>query len=157
MRSVSPRGSGWVCTSQVTHRSPTRYRVVLLTSLLYKWNRRCGLDNGGQKLVSYNSAGNWFSFPGSSSGRRYSELKARGQSRDDVAFATAVDCWVGSRHLGSTKEIIKVGLPGTQGTSTISSRPKVKLGRLRPFRYFAAVCDKAVMRIGSAMVASQFT
>src|SRR3954464_9661726 len=43
------------------------------------------------------------------------------------------------------------------GTSIISSRPKVKLGRLRPFMYLAAVCDSAVTRIGSAMVESQGT
>jgi hypothetical protein len=32
MKSVLPRGSGWVCTSQAAHRLPTRYRVVVLTS-----------------------------------------------------------------------------------------------------------------------------
>jgi hypothetical protein len=43
------------------------------------------------------------------------------------------------------------------GASTISSRPKVKLGFLRPFMYFAAVCESDVIRIGSAIVASQGT
>ena len=41
--------------------------------------------------------------------------------------------------------------------STTSSRPKVKFGRFRPFMYFAAVCESAVIKIGKAMVASQFT
>jgi hypothetical protein len=44
-----------------------------------------------------------------------------------------------------------------QGTSTISSRPNVKLGRLRPFMYLAAVCESDVISIGSAIVASQVT
>src|ERR1043165_662665 len=44
------------------------------------------------------------------------------------------------------------------GTSMIRSLPtKVKFGRRRPFMYFAAVCESAVMMIGSAIVASQFT
>jgi hypothetical protein len=44
------------------------------------------------------------------------------------------------------------------GTSMPSSLPlKVKVGRLRPFMYFAAVCESEVMRIGRAMVASQLT
>src|SRR5438067_12682477 len=44
------------------------------------------------------------------------------------------------------------------GTSMIRSLPlKVKLGRRRPFKYLAAVCDSAVITIGSAIVASQFT
>ncbi len=44
------------------------------------------------------------------------------------------------------------------GTSTVSSLPmKVKFGRLRPFIYFAAVCESAVTSIGSAMVVSQLT
>jgi hypothetical protein len=34
---------------------------------------------------------------------------------------------------------------------------KVKFGRRRPFMYFAAVCESAVMMIGKAIVASQFT
>src|SRR5215831_14598568 len=47
--------------------------------------------------------------------------------------------------------------PAHHGTSMMSSRPNVKLGRLRPFMYLAAVCDSAVTRIGKAMVASQGT
>ncbi len=44
------------------------------------------------------------------------------------------------------------------GTSIVNSRPvKVKFGRLRPFMYLAAVCESEVIRIGSAMVASQLT
>jgi hypothetical protein len=44
------------------------------------------------------------------------------------------------------------------GTSIIKSLPpNVKLGRRRPFMYLAAVCDSAVMMIGSAIVASQLT
>jgi hypothetical protein len=40
----------------------------------------------------------------------------------------------------------------------IKSLPlKVKFGRRRPFMYFAAVCERAVMMIRSAIVASQFT
>src|SRR6267142_6204451 len=35
MRSVPPRGSGWVRTSRTVHRLPTRYRDVVLTS----WDR----------------------------------------------------------------------------------------------------------------------
>src|SRR6267142_3562837 len=32
MKSVPPRGSGWVRKSRTAHRLPTRYRVVVLTS-----------------------------------------------------------------------------------------------------------------------------
>ena len=40
------------------------------------------------------------------------------------------------------------------GTSMIKSFPaNVKFGRRRPFMYFAAVCESAVMMIGSAIVA----
>lgn len=45
-----------------------------------------------------------------------------------------------------------------QGTSIINSLPmKVKFGRRRPFMYFAAVWESAVIMIGSAIVASQLT
>ena len=48
--------------------------------------------------------------------------------------------------------------PRVYGTSISNSRPlKVKLGRRRPFIYFAAVCESAVMMIGRAIVASQLT
>ena len=43
------------------------------------------------------------------------------------------------------------------GASMMSSRPNWKLGFLRPFMYFAAVCESDVIRIGSAIVASQGT
>jgi len=32
MKSVPPRGSGWVRSSRATNSLPTRYRVVVLTS-----------------------------------------------------------------------------------------------------------------------------
>jgi len=32
MRSVPPRGSGWVSKPEFKHRKPTRYREVVLTS-----------------------------------------------------------------------------------------------------------------------------
>ena len=42
MRSVPPRGSGWVtCHARTTHHGlPTRYRVVVLT----RWNRKWVTD-----------------------------------------------------------------------------------------------------------------
>ena len=51
MRSVPPRGSGWVRTSRDAHRLPTRYREVVLTCSIRRVNSG---DNGLHIYVSDN-------------------------------------------------------------------------------------------------------
>src|SRR5215203_5335990 len=59
---------------------------------------------------------------------------------------------------GSGRPVVPLDAVFTYGTSTVRSLPmKVKVGRLRPFMYLAAVCERAVTRMGSAMVGSQET